>query len=398
MILSIGYVENAIKEIEATLNGLDWQWRIALIIGIIAILFCINLTFSKIITPTIKKIVRKTKFTWDDILFCPKTIKTLCRITQLFTLKLLLPVAFYGESTLLGISNKICEIFIIALIIRLLLEILSSIYQISKNRDTTRNRPLKGIYQMIQVVIICVGIILIFSTLFNKSPIDLLVGLSAAATVLMLVFKDTIVGLVSGVQLSANDMLRPGDWITLSGSDVDGVVTEVNLTTVKVKNWDNTIATIPPYTLVSETFTNWRGMEDSDGRRVKRSIRIDMMCISLCTKEEIAKYKSEGLITDDDDTSCITNSTIFRRYMLNYLKNNSKINSNMTLLVRLLQPDDEGLPLEFYFFTKDKRWAQHEEIQSDIMDYAIAIAPKFGLKVYQRPSAPLNKLNQGESI
>lgn len=393
MILSSGYVENIIENVQLHLDNIQWEGRLAIILAIVAVLFIIRLIFSKAITPAINKVVKKTKFTWDDILFCSKTIKTLCRIVQMFTLNVLLPIALYGEDILLDIASKVCEIGIISLFIRLLLEILNSVYEISQNRDITRNRPLKGIYQMIQVIIICIGIILIFSSLFDKSPIDLLVGLSAAATVLMLVFKDSIVGLVSGVQLSANDMLRPGDWIVLESGNVDGVVTEVNLTTVKVRNWDNTIVTVPPYTLVSESFTNWRGMEESEGRRVKRSIRLDMMCINLCTKEEIEKYKAEGLIADGEDTSTITNSTIFRRYMLNFLKNHSKVNSNMTLLVRLLQPDDEGLPLEFYFFTIDKRWAQHEELQSDIMDYAIAIAPKFGLKVYQRPSAPLNRAN-----
>lgn len=391
MILSSGYFEKAIAEMQAMLGTLKWEWRILLIFAIALLLFGIRLICSKVVAPTIKKIVLKTKFTWDELLLCPKTVNTLGRIIQLFALKFLLPVAFYGEPTLLKLSEKVCDIGIIAMIMKLLLQVLGSIYEITQNNDITRNRPLKGIYQMIQVVIICIGLILIFSSIFDKSPIDLLVGLSAAATILMLVFKDSIVGLVSGVQLSANDMLRPGDWIVLDGSNVDGIVTDVNLTTVKVRNWDNTISTIPPYTLVSETFTNWRGMEEGAGRRVKRSVRIDMMCISFCTEEEIAAYKAEGLIAEGEDTSGMTNSTMLRRHLLKYLRNHSKVNSEMTLLVRLLQPDDEGLPLELYFFTKDKRWAQYEELQSDIIDYVIAVAPRFGLKVYQRPTAPLSK-------
>jgi miniconductance mechanosensitive channel len=246
---------------------------------------------------------------------------------------------------------------------------------------------MKGVFQMIQVIVICVGVILVFSVLFGKSPVDLLVGLGAAATVLMLIFKDTIVGLVSGVQLSANDMLRKGDWIAMPKHGVDGRVEEVNLTTVKVRNWDKTIYTIPPYTLVSESFQNWRGMEaDSQGRRVKRHLKLDMNSVRFCTPDELRKYSKEGLVSDEEMQSGVANSTVFRRYLMRYLASLPTVNSDMTLMVRQLQPTEYGLPIELYFFTASKVWAKHETDQADIFDYIIAVLPKFGLKVFQSPS------------
>lgn len=383
-------MSNIISSLKETI--IDWglYGRAVMILATITAVMLAYLACKRILVPIITKIVIKTSFTWDDILLCPKVLHSICKIIPAMMLAKLLGFTFYNAPLLLATAEKLCEIYIIAILMNLLLNILDAIYRLTEASSNMRNRPLKGIHQMLQVVVICIGIILIVSSLFNKSPLELLVGLSAAATVLMLVFKDSIVGLVAGVQLSANDMLRPGDWIVLPGTDVDGVVFEVGLTTVKVRNWDNTISTVPPYTLVSETYVNWRGMEEGDGRRAKRSINIDMMGIRFCSEEEIKRYENEGLIAESDNMNQMTNSTIFRRHLTKYLKKHPGVNKEMTLMVRQLQSNDEGLPIELYFFTKDKSWNNHEELMGEIVDFAIATAPSFGLKVYQRPSAPLS--------
>ena len=375
------------KEFHALLG--DWS-ALARPIAIVLILlfsWLLDLLCRRVIIPAVKKVVDKTKADWDDILFSNAVVGRLCHIVPAAVINGLLPLAFFDKPLIFSALTKVTEIYLIIAILRFLLSLVRSLYLISENKGADRNRPMKGVFQMIQVIVICVGVILVFSVLFGKSPVDLLVGLGAAATVLMLIFKDTIVGLVSGVQLSANDMLRKGDWIAMPKHGVDGRVEEVNLTTVKVRNWDKTIYTIPPYTLVSESFQNWRGMEaDSQGRRVKRHLKLDMNSVRFCTPDELLKYSKEGLVSDEEMQSGVANSTVFRRYLLRYLASLPTVNSDMTLMVRQLQPTEYGLPIELYFFTASKVWAKHETDQADIFDYIIAVLPKFGLRVFQSPS------------
>lgn len=375
------------KEFHALLG--DWS-ALARPIAIVLILlfsWLLDLLCRRVIIPAVKKVVDKTKADWDDILFSNAVVGRLCHIVPAAVINGLLPLAFFDKPLIFSALTKVTEIYLIIAILRFLLSLVRSLYLISENKGADRNRPMKGVFQMIQVIVICVGVILVFSVLFGKSPVDLLVGLGAAATVLMLIFKDTIVGLVSGVQLSANDMLRKGDWIAMPKHGVDGRVEEVNLTTVKVRNWDKTIYTIPPYTLVSESFQNWRGMEaDSQGRRVKRHLKLDMNSVRFCTPDELRKYRKEGLVSDEEMQSGVANSTVFRRYLMRYLASLPTVNSDMTLMVRQLQPTEYGLPIELYFFTASKVWAKHETDQADIFDYIIAVLPKFGLKVFQSPS------------
>lgn len=351
-----------------------------------------------IATPIVLKITKKTPFKWDDHLFNSRILNDLCHIVPAIVVYILLPFAFNDRPLLQAFLTKASIIYIIITFLRLACQFTSLLYEISNTYEKSNSRPLKGIFQMIKVLTISLGIILIFSVIFDKSPIDLFVGLGAAATVLMLVFKDTIVGLVSGVQLSANDMLHLGDWITLSKHNVDGIVIEVGLTTVKVRNWDNTISTIPPYTLVSESFQNWRNMFESEGRRVKRHILIDMTSVRFCNDEEIKRYKDEGLIHSEEKTSEITNITILRRHLISYLRNNQRVNSQMTLMVRQLQPDGKGMPLELYFFSADRNWVAYETLQADVFDYVMAIVPKFGLRLFQVPmGSDLHILHNGDS-
>ena len=240
---------------------------------------------------------------------------------------------------------------------------------------------------MFKIISLCIGAIIIISIVVDKNPANILTGLGAMAAVLMLVFKDPIMGLVAGVQLSANDMLRQGDWITLPKHNADGEVVEVTLTTVKVQNWDKTITTIPPYVLVSESFQNWRGMFDSGGRRIKRSLYIDMNTIGFCTKEQVEKFRQKGWLNGIDcDDEHIVNLTVLRNYLDIYLRNNKRVNQNLILMVRQLQPTAQGLPLELYFFSANTAWVAYEHLQADVFEHIFAIMPEFGLKVFQTPA------------
>lgn len=244
--------------------------------------------------------------------------------------------------------------------------------------------------------------------LIGRDPLSLLAGLGASAAILMLVFKDSIMGFVSGVQLSANDMLKVGDWIAMPKYGADGTVIEVTLNTVKVRNWDNTITTIPPYLLVSDSFQNWRGMRESGGRRVKRSINIDMTSVRFCTPEMLAKYRKIQLLKDyveqteeviekynvenGIDNSILvngrrqTNLGVFRAYLTAYLKSLPDVNQELTCMVRQLQPTDRGIPIELYFFCALKDWVPYEGVQADVFDHVLAIIPEFDLQVFQSPS------------
>lgn len=361
-----------------------WQ-RIAVILAIIILAWLTDLLCRKVFVPSVKAVVAKTQVTWDDDLLNDRVLNDICHIVPSLVVYMLLPFAFNDKPLLHTFLTKACDIYVIVTALKLVCSFVSSLYALSTRREKTRNRPLKGAFQMIKVVAVSVGVILVFSVLLDKSPIDLFVGLGAAATVLMLVFKDTIVGLVSGVQLSANDMLRPGDWITMPKYNADGVVYEVNLTTVKVRNWDNTTTTVPPYTLVSDSFQNWRTMFESGGRRIKRSINIDMTSVRFCTPKELKEYQAKGLVREGDRPDELTNITILRRALMEYLRSNPRVNNQLMVMVRQLQPTPQGMPLELYFFSADRQWVAYETLQADVFDYVMAVVPRYGLRIFQAP-------------
>jgi miniconductance mechanosensitive channel len=272
----------------------------------------------------------------------------------------------------------------------------------------SKGRSIKGYVQVVKLFFYCIGVILILSIILGESPKGILAGLGALAAVLILVFKDTILGFVASIQLSANQMVKPGDWISMPSHNADGTVTEITLNTVKVQNWDKTISMIPTYALVSDSFYNWRGMEESGGRRIKRSVNIDIKSITVASPELIAKLKKIHFIREyieqrqkeieeynqthhiDDSTIVngrrMTNIGIFRRYVEAYLKQHPKVHDNMTFLVRHLQPTEKGLPLEVYVFSKEQEWAKYESLQADIFDHLLAVLPEFELRAFQNPS------------
>lgn len=368
-------------------NDISWGTQITLFVAALVITFLCTKLFRHIVIPIIHKITARTKAKWDDYLFNTEMMKAFSRMIPPIMLYALLPFAFDQSPKLLDFTLKVCLIYLDIVTILLVGTFLNSLYNISSEHEKLRNRPLKGIYQMIKLITITIGIIILISILMDQDPTSILAGLGASAAVLMLIFKDSILGLVAGVQLSANDMLRPGDWITMTKYGADGYVIEVSLTTVKVQNFDKTITTIPPYALVSDSFQNWRGMRETGGRRIKRSINIDMNTVHFCTPEEIQFFIDKGLIDKKTDTNGKTiNLAIFRNYILNYLNNHPKVNKDLMIMVRQMQPASEGMPLEIYCFSDTPDWIPYEALQSEIFEHVMAMVQEFNLRIFQRPA------------
>jgi miniconductance mechanosensitive channel len=360
--------------------------RLGVILVIFLAIFIIDRICRKIITPAVHKISSRTETKWDDYLLSDSVLNDLCRLIAPLVVYILIPLALpHGD--ILDFLMKLCRIYIIAVIMKFLCSVISSLYTMSSEHDELKNHSMKGFYQMLKLAVICVGSILVISTLIDKSPIVLLTGLGAGTAILMLVFQDTIKGFVAGVQLIANDMLRPGDWITMPKYGADGDVMEVTLTTVKVRNWDKTIVTVPPYALVNDSFQNWRGMYDIGGRRIKRYLNIDMNTIRFCTEEEMEKFKQQPWMEGFEATGNEeVNLYIFRHYVQYYLSHHPKVNTGMTMIVRQLQPTSHGMPVELYFFSADTDWINYEYLQAEVFDHVIATLHTFGLKAFQSPS------------
>ena len=359
-----------------------------MVIGIIVLLVVLAYYFChKILYKVVSRITSRTVSRWDDHLLGGKVLDSVCHLLPPLLLYLLLPVAIGDMPRLYNLMESVCYIYIVIVLLRLVCAFITGLYRLTCEKAQVEHHPLKGVYQMLKIVAIILGAIVIISVLVDKSPVAILTGLGVVAAALTFVFQDTILGLVAGVQLTANDMLKPGDWIAAPKYGADGFVIEVTLTTVKVRNWDMTITTVPPYALVRDSFQNWRGMFDSGGRRVKRSIDIDVNSIKFCTPEQLALYEKNGWLEGVDDVEGeMVNLRVFRNYLERYIRTHSRINQNMIQIVRQLQPTSHGLPLELYFFTADTQWIAHEKIQASVFEHVYAMLPVFGLKVFQSPT------------
>ncbi len=361
------------------------HWTIV-IIGLAMVIYVANLLCKRVLIPMISKLTRRTTTKWDDILLNESLLVDFSRLLAPIIIATLLPMAFDAKTPVLEFLLKVNLIYLLVIVTKLVCSLLNTLYELSHHNDKLKNHPLKGVYQMLKIVVICITMIIIISILIDKNPGYILTALGASAAVLMLVFKDMIMGLVAGVQLSANDMLRPGDWISMPKYGADGSVIEVTLTTVKVQNWDMTITTIPPYALVSDSFQNWRGMQESGGRRVKRSIYIDMRSITFVSEEKLKEFKEKGLLDNiDRDDNILVNLHVFRNYLESYLRHHPRVNKRLTIMVRQLQPTVQGLPLELYFFYDGTTWIPYEHLQSEIFEHVFAMLPTFDLRVFQSP-------------
>lgn len=323
---------------------------------------------------------------WNTLLMKRRVVHHLIHILPGVLVYFLLPLAFVRGKEILDFSQKICAVYIIAAILFTINGLLLVLLDVYNARDKQKNRPMKGFVQVLQVLLFFIGGIVIIAVLVNKSPMTLFAGLGASAAVLMLVFKDSILGFVAGVQLSANDMLRIGDWIQLPNGVANGTVEEITLNTVKIRNWDETISTVPPYTLVNNSFQNWRGMQESGGRRVNKNIYLDMTTLKFCTPEDLdAIRKNVPLMVDYQpaEGEVPTNSQLYRIYIERYLRSLPVVNLDMDLIISQKEPTTYGVPIQVYFFSRNKVWREYERIQSDIFDHLLAIVGKFDLKLYQ---------------
>ena len=358
------------------------------IIAILLVAVAIGLDYlcQAIFVGGVRSIVKHTHYKWDTLLIKRKVVHYLVHTIPGILVYVLLPMAFIRGKELLFISQKICAIYIIFSLLLALNGLLLMMLDLFNQQEKMKNRPMKGFIQVLQVLVFFVGGIVIIAILVNKSPATLFAGLGASAAILMLVFKDSILGFVAGIQLSANDMLRPGDWITMPSANANGIVQEITLNTVKVQNFDNTISTVPPYTLVSSPFQNWRGMVQSGGRRVMKNITLDLTTLQFCTPEMLDRYRKEIPLMADyqpEEGVVPTNSQVYRVYIERYLCSLPVVNQDLDLIISQLQSTEYGVPVQIYFFSRNKIWKEYERIQSDIFDHFFAMIPKFELKVYQ---------------
>lgn len=375
-------------------------------LGLLIICILAHLILKKIILRLVTRIIQKNKFSWDDVLIERKVLQRGILIAPgiiVFSLATL-----YENPDLIKTIRRFTSIYIFIVMIFVIGALLDSIDDIYRTKPISNVRPIKGLLQVVKIITYVVIAIIIIAILMDQSPLILLSGIGAATAVFSFVFKDSILGFIAGIQLTSNDMLRIGDWIEMSQYGADGIVVDMTLNTVKVQNFDKTIVTIPAYALISDSFKNWRGMQQFGGRRIKRSIYIDVNSIQFCTPEMISKFKKihylEKYIADKEEeleaynkenninTSVkingrhMTNIGTFRAYLLNYISNHPGIDQEKIFMVRQLAPGENGLPLEIYAFTKDTVWVNYERVQSDIFDHVFAVAGEFGLRVFQNPS------------
>ena len=363
---------------------------------------------KRYILKSLAYIITRSKTKWDDAVLRQGVPNRLAHLAPAVVIFVLTPFALEGMGTAITFIRGATQIYMIIILMLVLDSLLNTLEDIYRGFRASKEIPIKGFIQITKIALYFLSAIFVISILLNKTPFFLLSGIGALTAVLMLIFKDAILGFVAGIQLAANKMVSNGDWIEMPKYGADGDVLEVTLTTVKVQNWDKTVTTIPTYALISESFKNWRGMQESGGRRIKRAVNIDMSSIRFCNEEMLERfgkiqYISEYIETKKseleefnktikaDNASLangrrMTNVGTFRAYVKAYLLNHPMISKEMTFLVRQLKPTEYGLPIEIYVFSKDKVWANYEAIQADIFDHILAVVPEFDLRVYQNPS------------
>ena len=358
------------------------------IIAILMICIAVGLDYlcQAILVGGMRKYTKHSPHVWNTLLMKRRVFHNLIHTIPGILVYILLPIAFVRGKELLLISQKICAVYIILSLLLAINGVLLMILDVYSEKAKAKNHPMKGFIQVLQVLLFFVGGIIMIAILVNKSPASLFAGLGASAAVLMLVFKDSILGFVAGIQLSANDMVRLGDWVTIPSSNANGIVQEITLNTVKIQNFDNTISTIPPYSLVNNSFQNWRGMVESGGRRVMKNITLDLTTLKFCTPEMLDTFRKEiPLLADYQPEEGVipTNSQVYRVYIERYLCSLPVVNQDLDLIISQKEATEYGVPIQVYFFSRNKIWKEYERIQSDSFDHLFAMVPKFDLKVYQ---------------
>lgn len=403
------------KALETWLEGLGLTTgtgevaSLALLVALILVAWLVHLLTRRFIVSLLESFVRRTDAEWDNLLISEGFFEHLAHLLPTLIVYLGAPVLLYGSPTWAMIAQKVALIYLVYVAARMASDLLTvGLRSYERSSAEAGRRSIKSYVQVARLIIWLFAAIVIIGVAIDRSPWALLTGLGAMTAVLMLVFKDSILGLVASVQIAGNDMVRVGDWIEMPSHGADGDVIEINLTTVKVHNWNKTISTIPTYALVSNAFKNWRGMSESDGRRIKRSLFLDVSSIRLATEvdldswgriEHIQEYLDERRQTVRNhndklkaDLECVvngrrlTNVGTFRAYVRGYLAAHPGINQEMTLLVRQLPPSERGMPIELYCFSRNKAWAPYEDLQSDIFDHLFAVLAEFDLRAFQGPT------------
>ena len=397
-IVTIGFSENAAKYVN----------MLVLLIILLIIVFTVDFLIRKIIRSFFTKFANETKTNFDNLLLKNKVPRNMAHIIPLIIALQLSPIVFADFANFDIVIEKGLHLFAIVLILWLVRSILSTLKDYFKTLASLKDKPVDSYIQVFMIFAWVFGILAAFAILTGIQFIQFITTIGAASAVLILVFKDTILGFVASIQVSINDMVRIGDWVTFDKYAADGDVTEINLSTVKVQNFDLTITTIPTYALISDSFKNWRAMENSGGRRIKRAIHIKLASIHYLSKKEVDALKKiqsittyiETRQTDIDDYNTahnidkelllngrnLTNIGVFRKYAETYIENHSGINKDMLLMVRQLEPGTQGIPIEIYAFSKDKRWENYEYIMAEIFDHIIAAVPYFNLEIFELPS------------
>lgn len=389
-------------------GGAELLTRLALLGTTLVLAILVGWTARRFLVPALEKLTQRSSNTWDDALVAHRFFRRLAGLLPVVLFYLAIDLLFGREDPSGELVRRLTLSLFVFLAARLLVSFLAAAQDIYEAQVLARERPIKGYLQLVKILLWVLVVILVAAILTGKSPWGVLSVLGGLTAVLLLVFKDTILGFVASLQLSGNDMVRLGDWIEMPQFGADGDVIDVSIHTVKVRNWDKTITTIPTYALVSGSFKNWRGMAESGGRRIKRSLFLDMASIRFCDEEMLQRFARYELLGDYlqsrqaeiesfnrerrvDDSSPVngrrqTNIGVFRAYVAAYLKAHPQISQEMTFLVRHLEPTPQGLPLQIYVFSKDKVWANYEAIQADIFDHLLAVLPEFDLRVFQYPT------------
>ncbi|MDJ0710712.1 MAG: mechanosensitive ion channel [Woeseiaceae bacterium] len=381
------------------------------VLGVLALLLAaviVDLLVKGILVRGMQAVAKRSSTVWDDVLLEHNVFGRLAQIVPGIIVYHGIPFVPELPDTVVQLTRNVAAGYMVLMVTMSLSALLGAGNTIYSKLPIAKERPLKGFVQLVQIAVWVFGVVMIIAAVLDRSPLLLLSGLGAMTAILLLVFKDTILSLVASVQLTAQDMVRVGDWIEVPQFGADGDVVDVQLHTVKVQNWDKTIATIPTHRLISDSFKNWRGMSQTGARRIKRAIYLDVSSIRFQSPDEVEHFKRFALLRDyigskeqelaeynaaldlevDDavNTRRLTNIGSFRAYAANYLRNHPSIHKGMTLMVRQLAPGPEGLPLEIYCFTNTTAWTEYEDIQADIFDHLLAIVPDFGLRLFQKPA------------
>lgn len=378
------YVEELIRLCGISGSAVPIVRHALLVLVAVLLAWMAGVLCRRIFVPLIHKLTSRTNNQWDEVLLNDNVLVTACRIIPAIVIWQLLPLVFYQYPAVREVLTRFTAIYIVVMSVRLFITFLTSVTQLELSRSSSVRQYINTFCGVIKILVIFLAVIIVVAILFDKNPMSLIAGLGATSAILMLVFKDTIEGLVAGIRLTSNDMVKKGDWITVPSTPADGIVEEISLTTVKVRNFDNTTVTVPPLTLVNGSFQNWRSMQRGAGRRVKRLLFVDFRSVKLLTDEQKNALAVNGYFTTDELKGEIINVALFRTYIEKYLSSRKEVNEKMTLIVRQMEATQCGLPLEVLFFIKNDKQINYEHALADIIEHIYAYTNTFGLTIYQQ--------------